>query len=147
MLLRHLQPLPSPYPLDTLHIHGPTSITQHGRDPAIAVAPILGRERDDVRGQQFFISPTVRHLPLGRAMLAEHTAGEPFRDAELLPDVIDAPTAAGGAQKFPEAASRRISFSSVRSDTAFRSRSFSFSSSFRRFTWSVFSPPNSLRHR
>ena len=37
-------------------------------------------------------------------------------------------------QKFPEAASRRISFSSVRSETAFRSRSFSFSSSFSRFT-------------
>ncbi|RHZ92315.1 hypothetical protein D1122_19875 [Cereibacter sphaeroides] len=44
-------------------------------------------------------------------------------------------------------ASRRISFSSVRSDTAFRSRSFSFSSSFSRFTWSDFRPPNSLRQR
>ena len=41
----------------------------------------------------------------------------------------------------------RISFSSVRSETAFRSRSFSFSSSFSRFTWSVFRPPYSLRHR
>jgi hypothetical protein len=30
---------------------------------------------------------------------------------------------------------------------AFRSRSFSFSSSFSRFTWSVFKPPNSFRHR
>ena len=31
--------------------------------------------------------------------------------------------------------------------TAFRSRSFSFSSSFSRLTWSLFSPPYSLRHR
>jgi hypothetical protein len=29
----------------------------------------------------------------------------------------------------------------VRSDTAFRSRSFSFSNSFSRFTWFVFRPP------
>ena len=40
---------------------------------------------------------------------------------------------AGGAHQFPEAASFRISFSSVRSDTALRRRWFSFSSSFRRF--------------
>ena len=65
-------------------------------------------------------------------MLAKHTAGNPFRDAKLLHDVIDASTTAGGAQKFPDAASRRISFSSVRSERAFRSRSFSFSNSFMR---------------
>src|SRR4028118_53535 len=38
-------------------------------------------------------------------------------------------------------------FSSVISETAFRSRSFSFSSSLSRLTWSVFRPPNSLRQR
>lgn len=38
-----------------------------------------------------------------------------------------------------------MSFSNVKSETALRSRSFSFSRSFRRFTWSDFSPPNSLR--
>jgi hypothetical protein len=31
-------------------------------------------------------------------MLAEHAAGELFRDLELLPDVVDAGTTAGGAQ-------------------------------------------------
>ena len=80
-------------------------------------------------------------------MLTENATGKPFRDTELLPDMIDTSTTAGGAQKFPETASRRISFSSVRSDTAFQSRSFSFSSSFRRFTWFVFKPPFSLRQR
>src|SRR5262249_36632057 len=49
--------------------------------------------------------------------------------------------------KFPRAASCRMSLSSVRSETALRSRLFSSSRSFRRFTCSVFSPPNSWRHR
>src|SRR5215510_2965835 len=40
-----------------------------------------------------------------------------------------------------------MSLSSVKSETALRSRLFSSSSSFRRFTCSVFSPPNSWRHR
>src|SRR5215831_2167581 len=41
------------------------------------------------------------------------------------------------------AASCRMSLSSVKSETALRSRLFSSSRSFRRFTCSVFSPPNS----
>jgi len=60
-------------------------------------------------------------------MLSQNPAGEAFRDLERLPDMLDAATAAGGAQWFPEAfgkaSPRRMSFSSVRSDTAFRSRS------------------------
>src|SRR5215831_14186776 len=40
-----------------------------------------------------------------------------------------------------------MSLSSVKSETALRSRLFSSSRSFRRFTCSVFSPPNSWRHR
>ena len=147
LLLWDLQPLPPPYPLDPLHIHRPARLAQQRRDPPVAIAAELRGERDDVRRQGFFIGPTLRRLSLGRTMLPEHKTGEPFRDPELLPDMLDASTAAGGAQKFPDAASRKISFSSVRSETAFRSRSFSFSSSFSRFTWSAFNPPNSLRHR
>ena len=147
LLLGNLQPLPSPDPLDPLHVHDPTGVTQQGRDPPVAIATILRGERDDVRGERLLVGTTVRNLPLCRSMLTEHPAGEPFGDPELLPDMIDTTTAPGGAQKFPEAASLRISFSSVRSDTAFRSRSFSFSSSFRRFTWFVFRPPYSFRHR
>jgi hypothetical protein len=59
--------------------------------------------------------------------------------------VLDAGPTTGGAYQFPDAASLRISFSSVRSATAFRSLVFSASSSFNRFTWSSFSPPNSCR--
>ena len=39
-------------------------------------------------------------------MLPEHATSEPLRHLELHPDVVDAGTAAGGAQKFHEAASR-----------------------------------------
>jgi hypothetical protein len=46
---------------------------------------------------------------------------------------------ASGAYQFPEAASFRMSFSSVRSDTALRRRAFFVSSSLSRFTWSL--PP------
>ncbi len=94
-----------------------------------------------------------------RAMLPEHTTSEPFRNPERLPDMLDASTTAG-LSSFPEPASRRISFSSVRLKTAFRSRSLdscsrtdgeppaqSFSSFFRRFIWFVFRPPNYLRHQ
>ena len=141
MLLGNLQPLPPPDPLDPLHVHCPAALTQQSRDPSVAVPPILLGKRDDVRGERVFVGTPTWSLPLGRSVLAEDTASETLRHAELLHDVIDTCTATGGAQKFPEAASLRISFSSVRSDTALRSRSFSFSSSFRRFTWCLTSAP------
>jgi hypothetical protein len=67
-------------------------------------------------------------------MLAENPAGEALRDAKALYDAINADTAASGAYQFPDAASFKISFSSVRSETGFRSRAFSCSRSFSRFT-------------
>jgi hypothetical protein len=44
-------------------------------------------------------------------MLAENLAGKALRDGELHYDMVDEAATAGGAQKFPEAASFRISFS------------------------------------
>ena len=134
LFLGNLQPLPPPDPLDTLGIHRPTLGPQHRRDPAIAIAAIPGGEPDDVGGQRLLICSAFRRLALGRTMLAQNPAGKALRDGELHHDMVDAAATAGRAQKFPEAASFRISFSSVRSDTALRSRSFSFSRSLRRFT-------------
>ncbi len=57
-----------------------------------------------------------------------------FGNAERLLNALDAGTAAGGAYQFPDAASFRISFSSIRSDTALRIRAFSASRSFSRLT-------------
>ena len=104
LLLWDLQPLPPPGALAPFHVHRPTGFAQEGSDPAVAVAPILRGERDNVRDQRVFIGPALRHLPLCRAMLPQCATGEPFRDAELLPDMLNACTAVGGAQKFPEAA-------------------------------------------
>lgn len=53
--------------------------------------------------------------------------------AKGLPQVINAATAAGRDQKFPRAASVSIILSSVRSDTARLSRTFSVSNSFSHF--------------
>lgn len=64
----------------------------------------------------------------------------------LLPITVDASTASDGAQQFPDAASRKISLSRVTYDPVMRSRSFSFSNSFDRFTWFVFNPPFSRNH-
>src|SRR4051794_39484352 len=78
---------------------------------------------------------------------AENPAGSSLGHAELGDNMLHAGAAASRAQKFPRAASARIILSSVRSDTAQRSRVFSASSSFRRLTWLPFSPPYSARQR
>jgi hypothetical protein len=128
--LGHLQPLPSPLaivlgpmadhgsPLDPLGVHDPAGVAEHRRDPAVAVSAVSAGERDDVRRQRRLVGAAPRHLALRRAVLPKDAARAPLRRPQLRHDRLDATAAAGGAQKFPEAASRRISFSSVRSDTA-----------------------------
>ena len=130
----NLQPLPPPDPLDPLDVHHPAGVAQQRRDPAVAVAAIFDGERDDVGGQSRLVIGRLGDLALRRAMLAEYAAGEAFGNAERLPNALDADPAAGGVYQFPDAASFRISFSSVRSDTALRSRAFSASRSFSRLT-------------
>jgi hypothetical protein len=100
LLLWDLQPLPPPDPLDLLQVHRLAGLPKERRNAPVTVATELRGERDDVRCQGFFIGPTLRRLPLGRTMLPKHATGKPFRDLELLPDMLDASTAAGGAQKF-----------------------------------------------
>ena len=125
----------------------PAAVVQHPGDHAISVAPELSRQRDDVIGQPFFIRQTDGHLTLRRAMLTQCAAGPALRYAKGLPHMVDTSTAAGGAQKFPRAASVRIILSSVRSETARLSRVFSVSSCFSRLSWSRLMPPYSLRQR
>ena len=109
---------------------------------------MLKSESGDVRGERFLVG-AAQGLPLGWSVLTKDKAGEALRDEKLLPDMVDTTAATSGAQEFPEAASRRISFSGVSSEKASRGRSlsFPFSSSFSRFTWSVFKPTWSLRQR
>ena len=95
---------------------------------------ILASQSDDIGGQCRLVIGRRRHLALRRAVLAQNPASQAFRDPERLDSLLNAGTAAGGAQKFPRAASLRISFSTVRSETARRRRAFSTSSAFSRFS-------------
>ena len=134
LFTRNFEPLQTPDACHPLDVHCPTGRLQHRRDPTIAVTAVLGGECHDVSGKRRIIGPPLRRLSLGRTVLPQHAARQPLGHVELRPDVIDAAATADGAQKFPGAASRRISFSKVRSETALRSRSFSFSRSFSRLT-------------
>jgi hypothetical protein len=79
-------------------------------------------------------------------MLAKNPTRKALGDT-VLGNVIHTGTAAGGAYQFPEAASLRISFSSVKSETVRRNCLFSVSSSLSRLTWSPLRPPYSERQR
>ena len=103
---------------------------QQRRHPAIAVAPVLPGKGDDILGERQLVICPERHLALRRPVLAEHAAHPPLGYIQHVPDMIDAAPAPCGAQKFPFAASCKISLSSVRSEIARRSRAFSFSRSF-----------------
>ena len=129
----NLQPLASPDPLDPLVVDDPACRrAQQGGDLAIAVAAVSADQFDDVGDELLLIVATARNPALGRAVLPEYTADPSLRNLQSEPDMVDAGTATRGAYQFPEAASFRISLSSVRSDTARRNRAFSFSSSFMR---------------
>ena len=134
LLLWDLQPLPLPDPLDPLEVHRPAGSGQHRRYPAIAVAAILGGERDDVGGESRFVIERRGNLALRGPMLSQNPASQALGHAILGDHMVHAGAATGGAYQFPEAASLRISFSSVRSETARRSRVFSPSNSFSRLT-------------
>jgi hypothetical protein len=84
-------------PLDPLDVHGPARRLQHRGDPAVAIAAILCRQRDDVGGERRVIGPPFRRLSLRRAVLPQHAARQPLGHVKFRPDVIDAAAAACGA--------------------------------------------------
>ena len=122
----HFQPLSSPQSFDPFVIHMPTCISQQRRDPTIAVSTKLPRQFDHVGYQPLFVGATSRDFALCGSMLSQNAASTAFRYVQFFADTINAGATTSGAQKFPFAASVKISLSSVRSDTALRSRSFSF---------------------
>ena len=113
-------------------VHPPALDAEHVRDASVAVAAESTRESHDITSERPLVT---RHFPrpaLGRAWLPEHPARSPLRRPELLTYTRHTTSSALGAQKFPLAASSRISLSSVKSATARSRRPFSRSSSFRR---------------
>lgn len=129
-----LKPFTFPDALNPLVVHMPTRLIEQRRNRPIAIAAILLGQLDDISRQAILVSSTTGSLPLRRPVLAECAAGSAFGYAKGLTYVVDASATARRAQKFPRAASVRIILSSVRSDTARRSRPFSFSNSFSRFS-------------
>src|SRR4051812_37704772 len=134
LLLRNLQPLQPPDPLDAFDVHHPTGVPQHGCDPSIAITAVLGGECDDVGGQSRLITRHHWSLALCGSMLAKNPTRKAFGDAMLGNDTIHAGTGAGGVSHFPGAPSLRMIFSSVKSETPRRNCLFSDSSVFSRLT-------------
>jgi hypothetical protein len=135
LLCRNLQPLAPPDPLDPLVVHHPAGgRTQKLRDLPIAIPAILANQFGHVLDEGLFIVRPLGASALRRTMLPENAANPPLGQLQFRPDMVDAGATPRGAQKFPLAASARIILSSVRSETARRSRAFSASSSFIRLT-------------
>ena len=86
---------------------------------------IVGK-RDHIRHKTFFVSTSHGHFALSGSVLRPTAASLALRDFQFSSNSINAGTTTSGAQKFPLAASAKISVSSVRSETALHSRSFSF---------------------
>lgn len=97
LLVRNLQPLASPDPLDPLAIHNPAGSMQHRRDATITVTAILSGERDDVGGQRRFIVRSRGDLALRRSMLAQNQARPSFGHAKFGNHTIHTDTATRGA--------------------------------------------------
>ena len=96
LLLRHLETLPPPDPLDHRQADPPARLLQQAVDSAIAISPVLLAKLDDVGGQEPLASIVPQRLALGRAMLADHRTGAPLGDPENLARLLNANTATGG---------------------------------------------------
>ena len=142
----HLQPRARPQALDPLVVDLPAGVAQQGGHPPVAVAVIPPVQLDHVGDQAVLVIAAAWDTALAGAVLPQHPAAPTLRDPEPVTDMVDAPAVARGAQKFPGAASFSICLCSVGSETPRRNCSFSFSSSFRRRSWSPLIPPYSLRH-
>lgn len=55
LLLWDFQPFTPPDPLDALVVHMPAAVVQHPGDHAIAIAPKLAGQLDDVIGQPLLV--------------------------------------------------------------------------------------------
>ena len=147
LLLRHFKALTAPDALDPVLANLPATGPQQRSYPAVAVAPVLGRQGDNGLGQHILVSPDRRDIALGSPRLADDPASMAFRQPILLLDRLNRLPASIGRYKFPSATSLRICFSSDRSATSRFSRAFSRSSSLNRLACSISRPPYSLRQR
>ena len=134
---------PAPQSLDTHFVDLLACLTKQCRDTAVTILAMLTCQFNHVSNETVLVLTSPRHTTLRRPVLAQHPKGLAFRHSKNFAHMIDKVTTTARAQQFPLATSITISLANVRSETAQRSRPFSFSSSLRCFNWSVFNPPYS----
>ena len=111
LLHRYPEPFTSPKTFHSLVVHLPSEFFQQRCDPPVPIPAKPGREIDDVGHQGFFIVSNHWNMALGGSRLRESTAGPSFRDFRMSSlNALYALAATRTAQKFPSAASLRISF-------------------------------------
>ncbi len=79
----YFEALSAPDPFNPLVVHVPACGTQQGRDPPIAVAPILAGQVDNRLGQRIFIVTLNKYAPLCRSRLPQYTTSPALRHAQL----------------------------------------------------------------
>ena len=94
---RYFKPLTPPDPGYPLSVHPPACVSQHRRNPAIAIATVLDSQSSDISGQCCLIIGSGWLLPLRGAMLAKNSASKPLRDAMPGNDMLHARAATCGA--------------------------------------------------
>lgn len=107
LALRHLQSFAPPNPLHPFMADRPARCLQECRHPAVAVAPVLFGQRDDVVRQRLFVICPTRHFALHRQSGPNARHFRRSDTSQHLPHMVDAPSAACGAKKFSRAASCR----------------------------------------
>ena len=93
----YFEALTTPDPLYPLVVHVPAFGTQQGRDPPIAVAPILAGQIDDCLGQRVFIVTLNKYASLCCSRLPQYSTGSAFRHAQLSLSVPNHPSTSFGA--------------------------------------------------
>src|SRR5262249_34374674 len=120
--LRHLQPLPTPEPMDPLEVDRPALTHQQGLDPLIAEAGVLPGPGPEPRQPLFFSFPFGPDVSLVRSGHAQGPARPTLGDPEGRHRLDDGLSPPGRAHEFPRAASLRIALSRLSSATRALSR-------------------------
>jgi hypothetical protein len=145
----NLQPLTLPDTLDPLAVDCPARLAQQRGDLAIAISAVLAAKLAS-------LISAVRHRsssrPCGTLRCVEAPSAVQARRSETCScartcSMLSAQCRHGDARGLEVSPGGLPQNELVQRQTALRSRLFSSSRSFRRFTCSVFSPPNSWRHQ
>jgi len=123
-----------------------TRIVQIGNSRGIRIPKLLLDQAGLGPDAEVELRATATGLEIRRVVVPRSGWSEAAAAARAAGDdtVLDGPTPFRRAQKFPDAASFRIALSSSASAKRRLSLPFSFSSSFRRFAWSIRRPPYSF---